>query len=889
MSSKKEEELRGLSESEARTKLGKHGHNEVEDKGKTSIPKILFRQIKSNFMIYILTVATIISFFVGKDLTAYVIIAVIFIVISVGFIQEYKAEKAIEALKKMITPHSIVIRGGREKKIPSRNIVPGDILVLKSGEKVPADCVVINEKELLLNESVLTGESKEVPKSAAKNLEKYKDENALFMGSFVVSGKCQAKVVKTGMDTKFGKIAGMISKSEKELPLQKKVNRIIKYLAIAGGSMAILTGIIMLLHEPTINEEVIIAVLMLVIAVAVASFPEGFPVVLITSLASGAYQMANKNAIVNRMSIIETLGETTVICSDKTGTITRGEMTAKELFTGHRKYEIEGVGYNSKGGFKLDDKKINPKKEHNLDLILKASVLCNEAKIQKTHGSNFKVLGAPTEAALLVMAAKGGLTKEKMKYSVLDEIPFSSEKKMMAVLVEEGKEKNVYVKGALEVLLKKCSFVQKNDKTVRLTKKDKDELLKMYKDMTSRALRTISLAYKKGKKNEKMDSKLVFLGLVGIEDPPRKEIEKSLRFCSEAGIKVKMITGDNKETAMAIADQIKLEKGDVLEGKDLDKISDKKLVKVVQNTVVFARVDPKHKSRIVKALRKSGEIVTVTGDGVNDAPALKDSHIGVAMGKAGTDVSRSVADLTLKDDNFATIVDAIEEGRNIFRNIQKFANYQISVNFSQVSLIFLAVLIGMPLPLIALQILFMNLFSDELTALTLAFNPHSKDLMEDEPRKKSKIVSAPSLMLLAIAGLIMAVGSLLVFYYTHTILEKPEELARTMTFVTMVFFGITNAYNFRSFRSLTLNRSPFTNKYLVYASIIAILGTLAIVYIPFFNLAFETVPISPAFWGIAALMSLSVIVFFDLVKYINHKKHLWSEDLQELNLKAWKK
>lgn len=886
---------KGLSKKEAEENLKKYGSNEIKDSKKFSIIKILLRQIKSNFVIYLLVFATIISFFVGKDLTAYVILGVILLVIFTGFIQEYKAEKAISALKKMITPHSLVVRDGIEQDILSKEIVPKDIIILHTGERVPADCVIIEEKDLVINESILTGESQEVKKLRMENWDSFKeikDENILFMGSFIVNGKCKARVIKTGMNTRFGKIAGMISKSEKELPLQKKVNKISKYMAIAGLSMAIIIGLIMILREQSLNKDVIMAVLITVIAVAVSSFPEGFPVVLITSLASGSYQMAKRNAIVNRMSIIETLGETTIICSDKTGTITKGEMTVKEIFTNNKNYEVAGTGYDSNGKFNLNGKEIDIKKEPNLNLIFNASVLCNESKIFREENdydsTDFHVTGMPTEAALLIMAAKAGIFKEKIGYSVLDEIPFSSERKMMSVLINQKDEKKVYVKGALEILLKKCTHIQKKYGVFRIQEKDKNKILEEGKRMTSKSLRIISFAYREGKdiKNkEDMESNLIFLGFVGIEDPPREEIREAIETCRKAGIKVKMVTGDNKETALSIAKQIELDDGKVLEGEELDKITDKDLIKIVKDVVVFARVRPEHKLRIVKALKERGEIVTMTGDGVNDSPALKEAHIGVAMGRNGTDVSRSVADLTLKDDNFATIVDAIKEGRKIFSNIQKFSTYQISVNFSQVMLIFLAIVLGMPLPLIAIQILFMNLFSDELTALTLAFNPYSKDIMDTKPRRKSEIITKPLFIMLIVAGIVMSVGSLLIFYYTHNILNKPEETARTITFVAMVLFGITNAYNFRSFRKPTIGRSLLVNKPLLYASVFAIIGTAVIVYSPL-NSAFEAVPIPFIYWIITFLISLSVVILFDFLKYLNNKKQIWSEDLQELNLKS---
>ena len=878
-------EKKGLTSKEAEKKLASHGPNEIREVSSNTPLKIFFRQIKNNFIVYLLFGAMLLSFFVGKNLTAYTIMVVIILVVSVGFFQEYRAEKAVHSLKGMLMPVSIVIRDGKEKEIPSTEIVPGDLLVLRSGEKIPADCLLLHENDLLVNESVLTGESKEVRKVVVHNYKKYSEKNTLFMGTFIVSGKCFAEVIHTGMSTKFGKIAGMISTAEKELPLQKKVNNIAKYMAIVGTIMAILTGLIMVLRAPGFDYDILIGALMIVIAVAVASFPEGFPVVLITALASGSYRMAKKNAIVNRMSIVETLGETTIICTDKTGTITKGEMTVKKIFCDNKTYEVTGTGFQGEGDFVLDKRNIEVEKHKTLSLLLRAAIFCNDSRIERTgEGKDFRVKGSPTEAALLIASAKAGLFKEDFPFTRQTEIPFTSERKMMTVLRKEKLSKVVYSKGALEVLLRHCKYIQREDGIFKFTEREKKRILLNNSEMTKRSFRTLSLAYKKSELETRglMETDLVFLGFVAMEDPPREEVREALETCKTAGIKVKMITGDNKETALSVAREIGLSHGGVLEGEDLDKITDDELAELVRKISIFARVKPEHKLRIVKALKKNGEIVTMTGDGVNDAPALKESHIGVAMGKNGTDVSRAVADLTLKDDNFATIVDAVKEGRTIFTNIQKFSTYQISINFAQVTLIFFAILLGMPLPLVAIQILFMNLFTDELTAITMAFNPYSKDVMTSRPRKKSGIVTLPLLIMIAVAGLIMSLSSLAVFHYALTI-GKSEAAARTLTLMTMVFFGITNAFNFRSFRKLTLNRSPFTNKPLVYASLLTIVVSLLVIYTPI-NKIFETVYIRPVFLLIPLFVSLIVIFVFDIFKEINERKGLFSEDLQHFNV-----
>jgi len=861
---------KGLTKKEAEKRLKEYGFNELKEILHISPLKILLRQIKNNFVVYLLLAAMLISFFVGKSITAYTILAVIIIVISAGFFQEYRAEKAIAALKKMIMPVSIVIREGKEVEIPSKEIVPGDIVTLRTGEKIPADCLILEAKELRVDEAALTGESREIKKFELKNKKDYKKENQIFMGTLIVNGKCVAKVLHTGMNTEFGKIAGMISTAEKELPLQKKVNHVAKYMVFISIIVSILTGFVMLIRNATPSYELLIEVLIVVIALSVSAFPEGFPVVLISTLASGAYRMAKKNAIVNRMSIIETLGETTVICSDKTGTITKGEMTIKKILCDNRVFEIAGAGYEATGDFLSDGKKIDVAKNNSLNLLLKAGVLCNDSKIErKGTDREYAIKGTPTEAALLIASAKAGIFKEDLNFVRKEEIPFSSERKIMSVACEEKDGKYIYSKGALEVLLKNCKFIQREDGIFTLLERDKKFIMKINREFTSKSFRTLAIAYKKVKSlnKESFEEELVFVGLVGMEDPPRDEVIEVLKHCYAAGINVKMITGDNKETAVAIAKQINLNKGDITEGEDLDKLTDDELVKIVRKTVIFARVRPEHKLRIVRALKENGEIVTMTGDGVNDAPALKEAHIGVAMGVRGTDVTREVADLTLKDDNFVTIVSAVREGRTIFNNIQKFVAYQLSVNFAQLSLIAVAILIGLPLPIVAIQILLMNLFSDEVTAIALSFNPSAHDVMQKKPRKNSNILEKSHWNLIILAGCIMCLVSLGVFYYTLNIRNESEIVARTTTLLTMIIFAITNAFNFRSFRKRVFNRSPFTNKYLFYASAISILVTLVIIYSPL-NKIFETAPIGLPNLLIAFVAPLFIIFVFDVLKTI---------------------
>lgn len=866
----------GLNTQEATKKLKDYGFNEIIDSTKSGPIKILFRQVQKNSVVYMLLASAIISFLVGKNVTAYTVLAVIVAVISIGFVQEYKAEEAINSLKKMIMPVSIVFRDGKKKEVPARELVPGDIVLLGNGEKIPADCVILEEHELRVNESTLTGESKEISKDALLSGDAA-DINKVYMGTYIVNGRAVAQVSHTGMNTKFGKIAHLISTAEKELPLQEKINKITKYMVIVAIVAASITGLLMLYRAGNLSEEVLITVLIAVVAMSVSSFPEGFPVVLATTLAVGAKRMSAKNAIVNRMSIIETLGEATIICSDKTGTITRGEMTVKFIFTGEALYQVEGTGYIAHGNVIKDKNPIDTANEPVLQKLITTSLLCTDAEIERTGtDQEYKAIGTPTEAALLILGAKTNTFKENLSESRVEERPFNSERKMMSILASDGSEYTVCAKGAPEILLEKCSKYLKNGVETDLT----PAVLKTFKDlqteMAANAYRTLAIAYKKLNSADKnyTEEDLVLLGVVSMEDPPREEVKEALLTAARAGIKVRMITGDNKETALAIAKQIGLG-STVLEGKDLDQLSDTELQLALKNTHVFARVKPEHKIRIVKALKDSDEIVAMTGDGVNDAPALKEAHIGIAMGKNGTDVSRSVADLTLKDDNFATIIDAIAEGRTVFNNIRKFVTYQLSCNFAEISILFIGVIVApfldWSIPLItSIQILFMNLVTDNLPSITLGLNPTSKDIMEDQPHRNAQILNKTLIKLLIVTGMVMCVLTLSSFYVSHNVLGHSKEVAQTLALASLIIIEIGTAFSFRSFRKMAIGRSLFVNQALAIASFVSIMATLLIVYTPL-STTFETVYLKPEYWLIPICLTIVAVAIHDIIKNFNLK------------------
>ncbi|MBI4438790.1 cation-transporting P-type ATPase [Candidatus Woesearchaeota archaeon] len=868
---------RGLGSSEAAGLLRKFGPNEIVDVGRGGAVAILLRQLRSNFVVLLLVVSSVAAFLVGKFATGFVILVIVALVVVLGFFQEFKSEQSVRALRRLIIPASTVIRDGKPKEVLHSEIVPGDVVVIRSGEKVPADCVVLEQRRLKVNESTLTGESREVVKFSARN-GKVEDRHRLFMGTFAVSGRCVARVAHTGMNTRFGKIAYMISSSDKELPLRDKVNRVSLFVALVGFVVSVLTGLLVLSQQPVLDRDALVSVAVLVIAICVSAFPEGFPLVLTTTLSVGAHRMAQRNAIVNRLSVIETLGETTVICSDKTGTITTGEMTVSEVWAGVM-FEVSGVGFDRRGEFSVGGRVINPLGRPVLSKLLSCAAICNDSELYENEdGVSFIVKGNATEAALLVLAAKAGLRRKELSGYLRDVVPFTSERKMMSVVWEEGNFSEVCVKGAVEVLLERCAFVETARGPVRMDHGRKRDILGVSRFMASRGLRTIALAYKKRHSGRDLESNLVFLGIAGIDDPPREGVRESLEVCRLAGIRVKLITGDNAETALSVAGQIGLEKGELLTGSMLDELSDDELKGIVGDVSVFARVRPEHKLRIVSALKANGEIVTMTGDGVNDAPALKEAHVGVAMGRNGTDVARSVADLTLRDDHFSTIVDAIREGRSILKNIRKFVSYQLSCNVAELSILFFGVLLapwlGWPVPLlVAMQILFMNLVTSDLPAITLGLTPSSSDIMQQKPERNAPLVSRDLVAVMALFGALMFGFTIASFYLAYNVFSMGVDYSRTAALVTLVLVEIAAAFSFRSFRHGSINSWLLTHRLLVYASAASVLATLVVVYSGL-SVYFDAVAIRPLDWVVSLVFCVVLVVFFDLLKALNNRLHI---------------
>lgn len=855
-----ESDEKGLSEEEAKKRLGKFGFNRIEEKKKISPLKIFLRQFKS-FLIAILLVAAIVSFLLKEFLDASAIVAILMLNAFLGFYQEYKAEKAMEALKKMMVKKVKVLREGKQTEISSEEIVPGDIIVLEEGETIPADARLVEAFNLATDESTLTGESTPVEKQTKpiQDLPIAERSNMVFMGTYVARGRGKAVVVQTGMNTELGKIAKEIEEEEEETPLQKKLDKFGKWLGSLVLLICLFVFILGYLEDLNIVDDFFTAV-----ALAVSAVPEGLPAVVTVALALGVNKMAKRNALVRKLSAVETLGCTTVICADKTGTMTVNEMCVKKIWCSGKVYEVSGTGFEPKGEFLLGGNKIDVSKNKDLMLLIKAGVYCNHTTLELKEGK-WHVVGDPTEGSLVVLASKAGLAR---KEEPVFEIPFSSERKLMTTVYKEGEEFVVFTKGAPEKVLKISSFLLKDGKKEKLSEEKKAKINLEMEEMAKQGFRVLALAYKKIKKVEEknLEKNLTFLGFVGMIDPPRPEVKKAIEICKEAGIKVVMVTGDHKLTALAIAREIGLtEDQEVLTGEELDKMSDEELEEKIEKISIYARVSPQHKSRIVKVLKKKGHVVAVTGDGINDAPALKKADIGVAMGIKGTDVAKEASDMILLDDNFATIVNAVEEGRGIYDNIRKFVRFLLCINFDEIALITAAILLStlipnLPLPLLPLQILWINLVTDGLPALALSADPYEEGLMKKKPRNPKQGILHGMLLFILTASLVNFISTFTIFIWSFNSGYSQKEI-RTMVFCTAVFFELFFVFNCRSENKSVFKKGFLDNKKLLVAVLISFFLQLMVVYLPFFQQVFETSPIGmKEMFLVLAMSSLAFLV-----------------------------
>lgn len=869
----------GLNEAEVKRRLIKYGYNDLEKEEKLSSLILFLNQFK-NFLIIILIFAIILSAFVGEVVDAIIIGIIVIFCAVLGFIQEYRAERALEALKKMLSPTVTVIREGREEEISSKELVPGDIILLEAGDKIPCDGRLIEVYSLQCDEAPLTGESLPVEKDIkvlTPSRPVADQKNMVFAGTIVTYGRGKAICVATGMNTEFGKIAKEVATvSVEKTPLEKRTEEIGRWLGIISISVCIgVSGFIILkeIFTGKIDFPFIITMVMFAISLAVAAVPEALAAVVTGTLAIGMHQMAKRNALIRKMPAVETLGSTTVICSDKTGTLTKGEMTVRKIFTNTGWVDITGIGYTPEGEIKASDLK-------SLNIVLIGGLLCNDALLQEKDQKWF-IKGDPTEGALIVLAKKAGIdpTEVRLKNPRIKEIPFSSERKRMTTLhqMENGKH-IIFMKGAPEVILDRCKYLLKFETRVELTEIQRKEILKANEGMANEALRVLGLAYKEYSDDiefieEYIEKDMVFLGLIGMMDPPREEAKKAINICKEVGIRPVMITGDHKLTALAIGKEMDIYKpGDyVITGDELEKMSEEDLEKIVDRVSVYARVSPFDKLKIVKAWKRKGEVVAMTGDGVNDAPALKHADIGIAMGITGTDVTKEAADMILTDDNFATIVNAIERGRWIYENIKKYLAYLLQCNVTEVIVIGGIVLLMGPefLPLLPAAILYMNLATDGLPALALGVSPPDPDIMKKPPRDPKESIfgwEVKSFILLAV--LIECPLFYFIFFQKLTDILH----ARTAVFFLFIVVELVVALNCRSLLYSIFKVPP--HKLLILAVVWELILITMLIQIPSIRNAFGIT--KPSFSDLAVILGFGFIVFFliEIIKSFLRKKIL---------------
>ncbi len=868
---------RGLSQQEAQRRMAQFGANELAEGKKISPWKTFLEQFK-NFLIIILLAAVAISAALGEIADAIVIFVIIMFAAGLGFAQEYRAERAMEALKRMAAPFASVLRDGKEIEIPARELVPGDIILLQTGDRIPADARLIEAVNLKTDEAALTGESVPVEKTANK-LEGEVDvsdrKNMVFMGTAAVYGRGKAVVTATGRGTEFGKIAIMLQEVEKErTPLQISLDQLGKWIAVGALALCFTLAGVGVLRGHGVLEMLIWGV-----SLAVAAVPEALPAVVTISLALGVQRMVKRHALIRKLPAVETLGCTTFICSDKTGTLTQDQMTARCVYVNGRLIDVTGGGYEPKGEFYSDGKVLSPKEDPALRTLLQIGSLCNDTSLSFSNGT-WSIKGDPTEGALVVAAAKAGLSQEELnsQFPRIGEIPFSSETKRMTTVHKTPEGKIAYTKGAPEVILSSCNRIYCNGQETGLTYEVRKNIMSVAQDMASNALRVLGLAYKRlpdtAIANEPVEDDMVFVGLVGMIDPPREEVKEAVKLCDQAGMKSVMITGDHKLTAVAIAKELGiLKEGLAITGAEIDSLSDEKFMELVEGIEVYARVSPAHKLRVVEALAKRGHVVAMTGDGINDAPALKKADIGVAMGITGTDVTKEAADMVLTDDNFASIVAAVEEGRGIFSNIKKYLMYLLSSNLGEILLMATAILfgplIGLPpgaIPLIAVQILYVNLATDGLPALALSVDPPERDIMRQKPRPRHQgVFTKPVVILMIIGGVWSATVNLAVFKWALDMGKSMVE-AQCFCFLCLVLTEFFKAYNFRSDKKSIFTIGMFKNRWLNLAILWEAMLLYIIIEVPFFEAVFNTYPLSTWEWLAIILLAGSIFPVLELAK-----------------------
>ncbi|WP_255678712.1 calcium-translocating P-type ATPase, SERCA-type [Methanosarcina sp. DH1] len=882
----------GLSSEEAEKRLEEYGENELKEKEKVSVLQLFISQFKS-ILIIILITASIVSALLGEFVDAIVIIFTVFLAGILSFVQEYRAEKAIELLRSLTSPEATVIRDGVENKIPSTNLVPGDLILIQTGDRIPADARIIKGFNLKTDESSLTGESVPVQKSIEalpSETPEADRTNMVYTGTAVAYGRGSAIVTATGMNTAFGELAGLLGTIERSrTPLQESLDKFGRWIGTATLLIVAFVAMLGVFYGFPLLDMFLWGV-----ALAVAAIPEALPAVVTVGLGLGVRRMVKRHALVRKLPSVETLGATNVICSDKTGTLTQNKMTVEKICVNKQVLKVTGAGYSSEGEFFNGDEKVSTDDPH-LQILLMGAVLCNDAGLFK-ESDKWEIKGDPTEAALVVVAAKSGFHKVELdqKYPRLGEIPFSSERKRMTTFnkleADSGslpvKGLTAFSKGAPEVILGSCTKIFLDGEIKSLSSEMKQLIEEKVKEMADQALRVMAISFRlldeeldieksssKDPPSERIEEDMVFSGLMGMRDPPREEVKVAIQKCEDAGIKTVMITGDHKITASAIAKELGILKENdlTLTGSELDSLGDVEFEEKVEKVSVYARVYPTHKLRVIDALKKKGYVVAMTGDGVNDAPALKAADMGIAMGITGTDVSKEASSMILTDDNFASIVAAVEEGRNIFKNIRNFITYGLSAHIGEVLIVLIAILGWQILPLIAVQILWINLITDGLPPMALSVEPPDNGIMRQKPRnvEEGLITRREISASLGIGGLI-ALQALLVLNWALDRNFSIEKL-QTMIFTLVVFSEMFNAFNWRSDRYSIFSLGLFTNKPLVYAVLTTIVLQLVVIYVPFFQTAFRTVPLSLFEWGVVLSLASTTLISMELVKYFSGK------------------
>lgn len=868
----------GLNDREAELRLNKYGSNELkEEKGTTFLSKLVAQF--SDFLVLILIGAAIVSMAMGESRDAIVILVVVVINALLGIYQEGKAEKALDALKKMASPDAKVVRAGKTVIIPAHTLTPGDIVLLDAGDIVPADLRLIESSNLKIEEASLTGESVPVEKKAG---EVHKGEaplgdrhNMAYMSTIVTSGRGKGVVVGTGHDSEIGKIATMIQSLDDEATLlQRRLNQLGKMLGTATiGICAIVFGI------GVLQGREIFEVLMIAISLAVAAIPEGLPAIVTIVLAIGMNRMVKRHAIVKKLLAVETLGCTTVICSDKTGTLTQNEMTVTKVYVNNRRIDITGTGYEPKGEFKIDGNGVSADLFDNLNTLLSIGVLANNARLEKSDGM-YKIIGDPTEGALITLAGKADITGENINklFPRIEEIPFDSGRKMMTTFHKNFAPQRIvsFTKGAPDIIISNCDFIKDGDEILPFTHDMKKEVLGVNSGFAKDALRVLAFAYREYEELPddinpyNIETNMIFVGLAGMIDPPRPEVKEAIKLCKQAGINTVMITGDFRDTALAIAKSLGMAETEdqTMTGLEINNISDEELKEAVKRIKVFARVSPEHKVRIVSALKANGNIAAMTGDGINDALALKRSDIGVSMGITGTDVAKKTADLILTDDNFASIVSAVEEGRVIFDNVRKFVFFLLSCNIGEIFLVFVSILLNLPVPLIPIQLLWLNLVTDSFPALALGVEKGDPNVMNQKPRNPDEpILNRKMIIGIVLQSIAVATASFSAYWWginrygTDNIFE-----ARTVAFATLILSELLIVFSTRSSRYTALEVGIFSNKKLIQGVSFSFLLMLAVIYIPFLNPIFGTFPLGLSEWKIILPLAFIPLLLGEITK-----------------------